>query len=135
MRRDLRGASGVDYTHWWETYETKLTLRSVRLMSWCRTIFKDQAQVANAMSDRRNSNQTNAWRLRLLVLCCCAGIASLGYGENSYRLSGIASSTDRPGVENQLRQLKQALLTLAMDIRLALLQADGRTAMARLVKI
>ena len=76
------------------------------------------------MSDRRYSNQRNAWRL--LALCCCTGIASLGYGESSQGLSGAAPSTDRAGVETQLRQLKQALLTLAMDNR-ARIAASGWT--------
>lgn len=78
------------------------------------------------MFDRRNSTQTNTWRLRVLLLCCCAGIASLGYGENSYRSSGAVQSAEMPRVENQLRQLKHALLTLAMDHK-ARIAASGWT--------
>jgi hypothetical protein len=59
-------------------------------------------------------------------MCCCVGIASVGYGESAYRPNNPAQSADKRGVENQLRQLKQALMTLAMDQK-ARVAASGWT--------
>ena len=94
-------------------------------MNWSRTISKDLARVASAMMDRRNTMQMNRCRLarwlRVVVMCCCAGIGGLAHGEHAYAPAGTV-----PGAENQLRQLKQALMTLAMDQK-AHIAASGWT--------
>jgi hypothetical protein len=78
------------------------------------------------MYDRLDSTKMKVWCLRALVMCCCVGIASVGYGESAYRPNNPAQSADKRGVENQLRQLKQALMTLAMDQK-ARVAASGWT--------
>ena len=99
-------------------------------MNWSRTISKDLARVASAMVDRRNAMEMNRCRLarwlKMVMMCCCAGIGGLAHGEHAYAPTGTA-----PGAEHQLRQLKQALMTLAMDQRRTLPQAAGRTLTAR----
>jgi len=78
------------------------------------------------MYDPRDSTKMRVWCLRALVMCCCVGIASAGYGESAYPPNNPAQSADKRDVEHQLRQLKQALMTLAMDQK-ARVAASGWT--------
>ena len=78
------------------------------------------------MYDRRDSTKAKAWCQRALVMCCCVGIAIAGYGESAYRSNNLVQSADNGGAEHQLRQLKQALMALAMEQK-ARVAASGWT--------
>jgi len=77
------------------------------------------------MFDRRKSTQRKPRRLSLLLqaiaMCCCIGIGGWAHGENDSASTGVVQ-----GAEDQLRQLKQALLTLAVDEK-ARIAASGWT--------
>ena len=78
------------------------------------------------MDERRDYTKVKAWCLRALVICCCFGIATAGYGESAYRSNNLVQSADKGGAEHQLRQLKQALMGLAMEQK-ARVAASGWT--------
>ena len=82
------------------------------------------------MVERQNSMHINTGRLprwlQVAVTCWCLVVSGATRGEMHGALSVTPQDTDKAGIENQIRQLKQALITLALDQK-ARVAASGWT--------
>ena len=81
------------------------------------------------MVERQNSMHINTGRLprwlQVAVMCWCLVVSGATRGEMHGALSVTPQDTDKAGIENQIRQLKQKLIT-ALIKRHALPQVAGQ---------